>query len=314
VLQLFRTNQFAANILLLFYIAILRFSSFIVPNNWEAINGGILSDVVFSSVSSTGVWANIISIILVFIQAFLINVIVGRYRILIASYIPEFLYLSPVLIANTFFIIGLLDLFETYKKPSCAGNIFNVGIWIGISSLFYFSYISFIVLAFFGLITLRAFKLRELLMLIFGIFTPYFLTGTYYYLIGDYGTFHDAQLVGNMSFLSIVPSNHWITYVKLAFFGVLMLLTILSINQYMQKKNIRVHKNLSILYWIMIAAGVAFVIQHNAGLEHLLLLSIPLGILLSFSMMNLRSQTAEAIHFILLFGAFVFQFQSYLMP
>ena len=53
VLQLFRTNQFAANILLIFYVAILHTSSFIIKTDWTPLNKGIWSDAIYSWIGAS---------------------------------------------------------------------------------------------------------------------------------------------------------------------------------------------------------------------------------------------------------------------
>ena len=158
MLNFFRTNQLAFNFFLIFYAILLRGSSFIVPSQ-EATFGksGVFSLWVLDLCDGFGALPFIVGILLVFVHAVMINVIVARFRmanevsllpgvcyILLASSIPEFLNLSPILLANTFFIIALFELFGSFRQKSVIANIFNVGFWLGIGSLFYFSEIIFI--------------------------------------------------------------------------------------------------------------------------------------------------------------------------
>ena len=184
MLSLFRTNQIAFNLLLIVYILLVRGSALFVGHPEEDFTGqGVLSDWLNESWGTTGVLAVSIGIVIVFLQSLLINIIVAKFRMatsvslfpglfyaLLASMIPEFLALSPALMANTFFILALWELLETYRKNNVAGHIVNVGFWIGIASLFYFSEVVFLLLAFIGLNVLRAFKFKEVMMLWIGFF------------------------------------------------------------------------------------------------------------------------------------------------
>jgi len=150
VLGLFRTNQLGANLLLIVYIAIVRLSGFLFPSEWSPSQSGILSQHVYQGVGTTGWLPSLIALLLVLTQAFTINILAARFRIskevtmipgvfyiLLMSTTPDFLQLTPILLGNTFLIFALMSLFQTYKKSSVAGSIFNTGFWIGIASLNY---------------------------------------------------------------------------------------------------------------------------------------------------------------------------------
>ena len=126
MLSLFRTNQLVANVLFIFYAAICRMSSYFTGLEGELSNPGILAEYLYSFTAAKPFLSNSLSILLVFLQAMLINVIVAKHRmanevtmfpglfyILLCSSIPEFLAFSPPLLANTFYIIALFQIFKT---------------------------------------------------------------------------------------------------------------------------------------------------------------------------------------------------------
>ena len=119
------------------------------------------------------------------------------------------------------------------------------------------------------------------------------------------------QMSHNIGFLDLeIP---WITenYIQLGFFALLLLFILLSYNSYVIKKNIQKQKYINILYWGLVLAGGTLGIQANVTLEHLLLLTVPMAILLSFSFLNIRNTSAEGLHFLLLIGLFVLQFKDW---
>ena len=318
MLELFRTNQLVANVLLIFYALLLRFSVFFNPTDWTPGSRGILSDWVYLWVGTNGITANLVAIIVVFFQAILINLIIARYRIanettlfpgvfyiFLASCLPNFLYLSPALIANTFYILAIGELFDTYKKHSSFGRIFNAGFLIAIGSLFYFSIMLFLLLMLIGLGILRAFKIKERLTLIYGFLSPYILIGVFSFWKNNWLEMWHRQMNNNIGFFDLDIPLVIENYIQLGFFVLLLLFILLSYNSYILKKNIQKQKYINILYWGLLFAGCSLGIQANIALEHFLLFTIPMAILLSFSFLNFRNSTAEGLHFLLLIFLFV---------
>ncbi len=321
MLSIFRTNQFFANIILLFYAVILRFSVYIVDQDVILGKGGLLSDGLNTWIGQGNWLSHTIALILVVFQAVYLNVIItqqrmaseislfpGVFYILIASCIPDFLYLSPPLIGASFIIIATNELLKTYKQYSCADNIFNVGFWVGVASLFYFSYIIFILVGWVGLNILRAFKIKERLALLLGLFAPYFLVYTYYFWYDRTAYFWATQFGDATAFWDLVAQEPIWVYIKLGIFLVFILIALFSFRSYMYRKNIRVQKNISIIYWLLLFSAATLFIQANISTTHLFVSVVPLGILISFNFIDLSSRWAEMWHFILLVAILVFQF------
>ena len=323
MLALFRTNQFIANSLLILYALLLRFSVFFQPETWTAPQHGILSQWIYASLGVGSNAASSFAIFLIIFQALLINIMMSELRIanevtllpgmffvLFASFVPQFLYLSPLLMANTFYILAFMEIFKTYKKPSSAGKIYNAGLWIGISSLFYFSYIFFFILGFLALGILRAFNIKEGLILLFGLLNSYFILGTYAFWKDQWSLFWETQFLNNFSFLNfdIGSAVAWEWYLTIGFFFLMVLITIFSYNHYVLKKNIQKQKYINILYWGLIISSLAILFQMDIRIEHIMIIVPPLSILLSFNFLNLSRPVAESIHFLLLFGSLALQF------
>lgn len=321
MLSIFRTNQFFANILLFFYAAFLRLSLFIVPSEWASTSKGVWSNWVFHKIEMPSIQASILVILLVSIQGILINYIVNKYRmlknvslfpgaiyILLTSLIPDFLYLSPILMGTTFWIIALYQLFEVYKKYSCADNIYNVGFFTAVASLFYFSFSIFLLFVLFALSILRAFKVKESLMLLIGFITPYFLTFTYYYWNDKEAFFLQKQIYNNIAFLDFIPTDRFTLYIAAGLFSFLLLLTIFNYRSYGFRKNIRVQKNVDVLFIALMASVFTLSIQAGISIPHLLLLAVPLAVFLAISLEKMSPQMAEVVHLLLLVLALGWQF------
>lgn len=322
VLTFFRTNQVFYSMMLIVYILLLRFSVFIAPFQWEPSGHGVLCDMLYGVVGSQGTVAHIIAMLLLMVQGYLVNLIAinhrlsnevnlfpGLFYVWCCCAIPDFLYLSPVLIGNTFCLIALYQIFETYKNPACADKIFNAGLWMGVASLFYYPFVFFLIVLLAGLSILRAFNLQELLMILVGLLLPYLLVGLYFFWFDSFDFFWENQISRNLDFFSFGHTVFtWDTWVKLAIFVVAVIFVVANNGFYLAKKNIQAQKKVNILYWVLIAAAVSVPFQANVTLEHFLLLTPTLGIFLGLSFTALRPQWAEAIHFLMVVLVLALQF------
>jgi len=325
VLALFRTNQFMANIFLLLYAFVVRGSVFMQSETFTLSQPGLFTELLYKWVSPFSTEGMVLATVLVFIQAILINVIVGKNRIakeisllpgmfyvLLSSAFSEFLYLSPLILANTFYIIVLLELFSSYRKYSAAGAIFNIGLWAGVASLFYGSHLFLFILGIAGLGILRSFNIREQLMAISGLLTPYILTGTYFFLTDQFSDFWQKQMQNNFGFFDLEgAAPDYIFYIKIGLLGLLLATFILSYNGYTKKKNIQQQKYINVIFTGLLLSALPFFFQANIHLDHLLILAPTAGILLSFNFQNARAPIAESIHLLLLVGLLVLQFSFY---
>lgn len=324
MLAIFRTNQLIVGFLLLFYVVLLRFPVFLVPPAWEPHSIGILTDWLYQWIGNKGGVADIVAIIVLFVQAIILNGIVNQHRlakevtlfpgvfyIMIASLFPEFTHLSPLLLANTFYIIALGELMATYQRNTCADRIFNAGFWIGVASLFYFSYIVFLILGFISLLTMRAFRVSETLTLIIGAIVPYFLLGVGAFWFDGLNVFIQKQLSENLAFLDLNIPLEWSLYAQAGVIGLLIIVVLLSFRTYTSKQNIQTQKKLSILYWAIIIPLFSLLIQNNIQFEHLLMLAVPLGIFLSLNFVNMPRQWAETLHLIMVIAVIVWHFKPY---
>ena len=323
MLGLFRTNQLGANLLLIIYIVILRLSGFLFPMEWTPSQSGILSQHVYQAVGVTGWLPSLIGLLLVLIQAFTINVIAARFRIskevtmipgvfyiLLMSTMPDFLQLPPVLLGNTFMIFAVMSLFQTYKKSSVSGSIFNTGFWIGMASLFYFSNILFVLFAIIGLGTLRALRINEILMVLIGAIIPYFLSGTFAFLGDTLPLFHHLQIEDNLGFLNFDWKPVWQNYATLGIFGVFSLLAFFSFGTYFQKQSIQAQKYIQVLYYFIIVAGLMVFLQNGIRPSHLMLLAIPLSMLLPINFLSLKNKNlTSTLHIIWLIIVLAIQYK-----
>lgn len=322
MLSLFRTNQFAFSILLLFYVLVLRLSYFFGHTPIDMSNDGILSLFLKNSIGDSSLLAGIITVLVVFIQALLINHLANKYRlfrettlfpglfyILLVSCIQDFLPLSAVLLGNTFLIIAITNLLSIFKKAKCADAIFNVGFWVGIAALFYHSFGLFLLLGLLGLIVLRSFKFKEATQLISGYLLPFIFISAYYFWHNGLQSYWQNYFLNQFSLLDLPPSRGWATYYKYIILGLLIVMGVF--NQYTFEKSYKIRNYMNIFYTTLIISGLTFLFQENIQINHFLIITAPLSILLTACFLAMSNTTAEFLHLFIFIAIMLFQFNVF---
>jgi hypothetical protein len=323
LLSLFRTNQVLANVFLIVYLLLVRGEIFISPAPALPVAQGIWSYEILNSLALQPVMAQWIALGLIFFQAVGINLIASRFRIseeitllaglfyiLLTNMIVETNQLSPALLATTFLILVLFILFETYRNSVSASSIFNLGLWIGVGSLFQFVFGIYIFLAIIGLGILRSYALKEMLMLLIGLFTVYFLVGFSYFYFDAFDIFWNQQFKANIAYFHIISPNTWVTYIERILFGALIVSGVLSQGFFASKRSIQVQKYQTILYYSLVIAGISIFFQANIGMEQLLYVLPALSFFTTYWFLRMSRTNAEAFHLLWLFLAIAIQFHE----
>ncbi len=322
MLSLFRTNQIAFSILLLAYALILRLSYFSGNIPTDMASDGILSLLVKGYIGDSTIGTGIITLLVVFVQALLINNLVNKYRlfrettlfpglfyILLVSCIQDFLPLSAVLLGNTFLIIAITNLLSIFKNAKCADAIFNVGFWVGIAALFYHAFVLFLFLGLLGLIVLRSFKFKEVIVLISGYLLPFIFISVYYFWYNEFQSYWQTYFLEQFNFLAFPPSRGWNTYYKYIILGLLIVMGVF--NNYTFEKSYKIRNYMNIFYTTLIICGLTFIFQENIQISHFLIIATPLSILLAACFLAMSKTTAEFVHLFIFIAIMLFQFDVF---
>jgi hypothetical protein len=323
VLSIFRTNQVLANIFLIVYLLVVRGGIFINPTSALPVAQGIWSYEVLNFITLQPGTAHYITLALIFFQAVGVNLIASRFRIseeitlfaglfyiLLTSMIVETNQPSAALFATTFLILILFILFDTYRNSVSASSIFNLGLWIGVGSLFQFVFGIYLFLAVIGMAVLRSYALKEMLMLLIGLFTVYFVVGFAYFYFDAFDIFWNQQFKANIAYFHIVSPNTWVTYIEQILFAALIGFGILSQGFFASKRSIQVQKYQTILCWSLIVAGISIFFQANIGMEQLLYVLPALSFFMMYWFLRMSRSNAEAFHLLWFFLAIAIQFHE----
>lgn len=227
-----------------------------------------------SMVNSTGtnsaVLFSMLSIALLFAQAFMVNYMVNEYRmttrpsffpamayLLITSLLPEWNYLSSPLVACTLIIWAFIKVFRLYNLSSTKGEVFNIGLIIGLSSYIYFPAAAFVICLLFGILILIPFRPNEIILFLMGFLTPYYFYGAYLFL-NDQLSF--ASFLPHISVQVPVVKSSIFLAVATVLLAVPFLIGGYFIQAHMHKMLIQVRKNWSILLlYILLAFFIPFI-------------------------------------------------------
>lgn len=265
---------------------------------------------------------NILACVLIFLQSAYINRIVVKHRIggqitlwpglvyiLLCSIVPQYTYLSAVLIANSFIIAAFSDIFKIYKRPFAVKYIFNSGVFISIAAMIYPPYIAYLLAGFIGLAIIRSFKTKEMLQYLSGVLVPFMLYGSWTFYHHIFQEKMGGLVYGKFGFPSDLIPKNTNSYIFLGLIILIITICIFSYSTYSMKKSIQVQKKIDILFWMILSALIALFINDNLTVDHLLMLTIPISILLSMNLLKINSTIlTELIHLGVLILIFVLHF------
>ncbi len=322
MLEFFRRNLFLNSIMLLPYTILVRIESLMHPDQPDYASDlspliAWINEIVHSIFTQ-----NLLACGLVFLQAVYINRIVAKHRmggqitlwpgllyIILCSIVPQYNYLSAVLIANSFILAAFSDMFKIYKRPFAVKYIFNSGFFISIAAMTYPPYISYLLAGFIGLTIIRSFKAKEMLQYLSGVLVPFILYSSWTFYRSVFQEKMGELIEGKFGFPSDIIPKDTLGYIFLGLILLPIIIAIFSYGIYSMKKSIQVQKKIDILFWMILSSMIALFISDNLTFDHLLMLTIPLGILLSMNLLRIKSAIfSELIHLAILILIFALNF------
>ena len=249
----------------------------------------------------------VLAFLLLFLQAFLLtnfintqrlmsraNFLPGMALMLISSFLPEFNYFSAPLIAALLMVYIFTQILKAHTYKFSKEYIYNCGLLLGLSTLFFFPSILFIVWVFMALAMLRPFKLNEWLLLLLGLLTPYYFYGIYLFLSDNWNW--NNLYPGIVISINKMVHPDWLAG---AFFLVLapLLAGIYYVQQHSSRMLIHIRKSWLIFgLYILTGIGVSF-FNTGAGLENLVLILAPVAAFHGYGYFNAEWKPFASICF-----------------
>jgi hypothetical protein len=223
------------------------------------------------------------------------------FYVLIGGLFPDHQILNPVLPASVFLIMAIFRIMDGYHISGTAYNYFDAGVLISTGSLFYANLIWFGALVIIGIALLRTGNLKEIVISVLGLLTPYLITFGFYYVIGkDVGDLMKSLGDNLFSKPTYYPFPA-LTILALVFCGVLIFLSLVEIFQQMNTKKIKSRKTFSLMIWSFVISLLVYFALPSASIEIVWLTSIPASYFLTHYFVFVKKKMMPEILFTLLF-------------
>ena len=281
-----------------------------------------LFDLLSQYIPAPGSTANyMIAAFIALSQAVLLNVMVSRYRLteeitlfpgvfylLLMGFNSTFWLVNPLLIANFFLLFAIVELVATYKEFSSADRIYNMGLFIGLASLCYFSYIVFLIFAWIGISIVRAIQWKERVILLLGFLSPYFLVSTYQYWNNNLHAFWQDEILANFKFFNFGVNRGIEEYITAGLLALFVVIAIFSYKLYTYKKKIKIQKIIDLLYWAVAVSSLSLLFQVQINVQHFQILLPILAIFVSINFVKMSKQWSGLLHLFLLIGTLIWHY------
>lgn len=223
------------------------------------------------------------------------------FYVLFGGFFPDHQILNPVLPASIFLMLGIMRIMDGYHKSGVAYNYFDAGLLISVGSLFYANMVWFGLLVIIGIALMRTINLKEILISIFGLLTPYLITFGIYYVTGkDIGALwrvFGENLFVKATYYPFQP----LTIVALIFTGALLLISLLHLVNHMSSKKIKSRKTFSMMMWTFIISLIVYFAMPSVSVEIVWLASIPVSYFLTHYFVFVKKRLVPEILFSLIF-------------
>jgi hypothetical protein len=267
----------------------------------------------------------LISFILIFCEALLINYIVEKNQIIDSnSYLPGLVYivlmslqpemfsLHPIIIANLFMLFALFKLMQTYRKETAYSEVFDTGFFISLAMLFYFPSAVFILILWIGLLIIRPFVWREWIISLIGMILPWLFLIFYYFWKDNL----DALEYDAIYYTLITPQKSLneisFSFPEIFQMGILLICLLFASGRYITdigKSTIQSRNNLLLLANFFLFAVISVFIAPGYSIPFLSFLSIPFSIFFSsYLLFTKRIWLAEVLFLLLIISVFINQF------
>lgn len=321
MINLLKSNSPVTILLYLLYIALFRvvllFNS--IPDTSKNASDGPLYELAVSGwLQHLPVWPAIsitLASALLLLQAWMVNRIANNFKftarknyvtgalyLIAASAFPQNLHLGPAMISLTLLLVLCNRLFSLVKKEKMNSDLFDTGFLLAIATLFHYPSGVFVVFLYIGLMIMRPFIVREWIIVLTGLISPFILLYTAcFYLDLPLPLYVPAVPDFASIALHETPASIFITLWTLAGFAMMPGLLYSVV--------IQIRKYISILAIFSLFTLVCLLPETPFHLNNLLFLAFPVSITSAMVMVQIKRQwIPEVMHIILLLLTLAFQF------
>jgi len=286
-------------IVLIFIILFLSwFNAFMHPQMPSSLNYDArpmpLFSLLLSVFGSTPLISVIFSFLLVLLIAFLcVNLNTSVFFISERTFLPALVYvllsgffpqqqmLNPALPAVPFLILAVRRILDSYKVQGTAYSFFDAGLLISTGSLFYAGFIWFGLLLMIAIAILRPVNIKEIVISIFGLATPWFIISGFFYVTGKDMNSLLSSVTYNLFTKEYHPVFPSLTVAALIMLGIILIICALHLLSAINMKKIKSRKTFTLLIWIFAISTASYFVFKPVSIEIFWFAAIPISYILT---------------------------------
>ncbi|MBS0009835.1 MAG: hypothetical protein KFF49_00390 [Bacteroidales bacterium] len=210
--------------------------------------------------------------------------------VILSGYIPGNQVLNPVLPAVFLLMMSLDRLIVSYRKPGIAYNLFDASLIIGIAALIYTNTIWFYLLIIIGMGLFRSFNIRELLISLSGLLTPFVILYAFYYFTG-----RDILWLNSFfleSILKEIPDYYWSPeFIIISSLNLLIfIISLFHLWSIFNTKKVRSRKIFILFIWMIMLTLLVYFAVPAASVELMYVFLVPAVFILTHFLVMMRNK------------------------
>ncbi len=327
MVRFFAKNDIIAIIALFVYTALIKLYVLFYPVHYTAAPvDSYLGHILSYAFNGRTILIYFLTVLLTFFQGVHINLLTNNSRmyysqsgyagllyVLLTSLSPDHMAVSPPLVAMTFFLFAVQNVFGVYKKAKVTTQIFNAALLVSIATVIYPPCMIMFLVLFIELFLLRSLKLREQLQYLTGFIVIIWIVGVAFY----YSGVLTLNVLGQFSIggsLGLFLVNTPYDTIILLSIGMLCFFVMLNYYSYFKKKEIETRKKIEFLFWIMLSSLITLLVFKGVQPHYVVFLLLPLSILVAITLHSIRQKgRVELIHFTMLILVLFMQYNKLIM-
>jgi hypothetical protein len=221
--------------------------------------------------------------------------------ILLSGFFTQYQLLNPAIFGAIFMMMTIMRIMGSFRIQGTAFSFFDAGILIGTGSLFYANLIWFGMIVFIGIALLRTVNIKEIVISVIGLVTPYILTFGIYFVLG----YDLKDLIYSLDYNLFTRHNDFaltgLTIATLILAGLVTLVSIIHLLIAMNNKKIQSRKTFNLLLWIFIISILVYILSTAVSVEILWITGIPVSYFLTHYFVLFKKKLLPEILFSVLF-------------
>jgi hypothetical protein len=268
--------------------SILLHSQFLIHSPQVVLekDNGLLYYILLPFTSLQPLAIGIVCEILIIVQALRLNYILNDARmftkatfssamayVLLTALFPQWNNLTETLLCNGLLIWLVQRFIKLYNTTQPRTAVFNTGFLVSCTVLLYHPVVMLVLVCFFALAILRAFKLKEWLVLFFGMSTPFYFLLAFVFLKNDWHFINGFLPVFHPHLLN--KADRYLIFSTSATAGLLIIMGIIAWQNNIGRMIIQVRKNWYMLLLMLLCLVPVIFLFNNTGYQTLLLATVP---------------------------------------